>query len=80
MTVTIFSTSTCQRCSTVKLHLDRRGIAYTEVILNNDRAQAVELRKQGFNEAPVVKVEQDGVVQWSEGYRPDFLDSLAPAS
>lgn len=78
MSVTVYSTGPqCAKCNTVKLHLGRRNIPFTEVRIDTDRPKAVELRQQGFNQAPVLKVEKDGVVSWSEGYRPDFIDSLA---
>lgn len=80
MSVTVFSTGpTCVRCTAVKRHLDRRGVVYTEVDLNGNIEQAIELRRKGFNLAPVVRVEMDGTESFCEGYRPDFLDGLQAA-
>lgn len=80
MSITFFTTGPqCHRCSIAAKHLDRRGLTYEKVDLNENIDQAIALRKQGFNLAPVIRAEaDDGAVSWSEGYRPDFIDALAP--
>lgn len=80
MSIIIHSTGpNCQRCTTVKRHMDKRGISYIENRIDLDIDQAKALRGRGFNLAPVIQAEINGETQWSEGYRPDFIDSLAPA-
>lgn len=78
ISITMYSTGqTCHRCRAVARHLNKLGLEYTEIDLMQDRDKAVELRSQGHNEAPVLLVTRDGVEEWSEGYHPDYLDSLA---
>ena len=79
MTVTIYTSGpSCQACTLTKRHLDRRGIAYSEVPLDNDNAAAAIER--GFTKAPVVCVSIDGVDQSWDGYRPDRIDALRGAA
>ena len=74
-TVTVYSQPACHACVMTKRHLDRRGIAYTELPINDDvRAAAMEL---DIASAPVVCVSIDGVESWFGGYRPDRLDEIA---
>lgn len=77
MSVILYSTGeSCQRCRVAKKHLEARNIPYVEVDLMRDHEQAVALRAQGFNLAPVIRAEMDGVESFSEGYSPDFIDGL----
>lgn len=78
ISITMFSTGpSCFRCRAVSRHLGKLGLEYVEVDLMKDRDKAVELRSKGHNEAPVLCVVRDGQEEWSEGYHPDYLDSLA---
>ncbi|MCV7102528.1 glutaredoxin family protein [Mycobacterium palustre] len=78
MTVTVYTTGpSCMACQQTKRHLDKRGIAYTELPLDDDdnRAAALEL---GFRTAPVVVAQRAGEWDWQawDGYRPDRIDAL----
>lgn len=77
LNVTVFSAEKCVRCNAVKRRLGDREIEYEEVRVDQDEDQASALKKRGFWEVPVMRVEKDGEVQWSDGYRPDFIDGLA---
>ena len=79
MSIQLYTTGdACFRCKAVKRKLDQLGLAYDEINLLEDRDLAVELRGRGFNEAPVICVSRDGQEdEWSEGFRPDYLASLA---
>lgn len=68
----------CMACVQTKRHLDKLGIAYTELPIDDDdnRAAALEL---GFRTAPVVVAQHSGEWEWQawDGYRPDRIDALA---
>ncbi|MDN4521389.1 glutaredoxin domain-containing protein [Mycolicibacterium austroafricanum] len=77
--VTVYTNGpSCMACTQTKRHLDRRGIAYTELPLDEgNTAAAIEL---GFTTAPVVCVSIDGVESSWAGYRPDRIDAIARAA
>ena len=55
---------------------DKIGIDYQ--VVEADEATAKELRREGFGEFPVVKVELGGEASWSwSGYRHDDIKRLA---
>lgn len=85
--VTVYTSSACPACTMTKRHLIRRGIPFTEVVLESDDgilAAAVEL---GLRQAPIVCVSTDPLPRvggdWAasevfwDGYRPDRIDALA---
>jgi glutaredoxin-like protein NrdH len=76
MTVTVYTTGTsCSACTATKRHLQRRGIAFTELPIDDDvLAAASEL---GFASAPIVCVSIGDQDQSWDGYRPDRIDRLA---
>ena len=80
LTVTIYTSGpSCMACVQTKRHLDRRGIAYTEVPIDSDDGIAAAAIELGFTTAPVVCVATaDGEQSW-DGYRPDRIDSLGAA-
>ena len=76
--VTVYSSPACHACTLTKRHLDKRGIPYTEVLIDDDvRAAAYEL---DITSAPIVCVSVDGVEGYWGGYRPDRLDEIARAA
>lgn len=75
-TVTVYTTGPgCQSCKLTKMHLNRRGIPYTEVRIDTDDTAAAKINQLGFTgtSAPVVTVGEDQ--SWN-GYRPDKIDGL----
>jgi glutaredoxin-like protein NrdH len=71
--VTIISSPGCQPCRISKMHMDRKGIEYTERNVADD-PEALELAKSlGYNSSPVIIA---GDRHWS-GLRLDLIDSLA---
>lgn len=59
-TVTIFSTTTCKYCKTVKDHLNEKGVPFEEVMLdlNPERLQE-SISISGTRSVPVTKIVTD---------------------
>lgn len=70
----------CMKCEQTKRHMSKKGIAFTEAVL--DGGDVIAAQYLGLGTAPVV------VVSWPDGrddevwddYRPDRIDALAAAS
>lgn len=75
MRVTVFVPPTnCAACKATKLRMDRFGIEY-EVVVVDDSAG---LKAEGFSEFPVVKVDCGDGASWSwSGYRDVEISELA---
>lgn len=69
---TLYSARGCGRCVATKRALERKGIAYTEVNLDNDEQARQMLRERGFHELPVIITDTDA---WS-GFRIDKLEEM----
>lgn len=76
-TVTVYTAPNCMGCVQTKRHLDRRGIAYSEVPIDDDNREAILFL--GYTSAPVVCANVNGAEQHWAGYRPDRLDAIAKA-
>ena len=74
MSITVYSTPSCQQCRMTKKHLERNGLDYTEVDITKDNAAREYVMKQGFIQAPIVDL-GDGEI--FSGFRPDRLDAAA---
>lgn len=79
--VTVYTSGpSCQACTMTKRHLDRRGIAYTEVRIDSDDNILLAINELGFSTAPVVCASTpEGELSW-DGYRPDRINALGGAS
>jgi len=73
MTVTIFSKSACVQCSATYRELDRLGIAYTVLDVEQDNAAREQMIDLGYRQLPVVMA---GDAHWS-GFQPDRLRALS---
>lgn len=73
MGVTVYSKHHCPQCDATKRRLDRLGIPYVVVDLDDDPDMAGRLAGEGYRQTPVVKT--DGG-EWS-GYRPDLINGIA---
>lgn len=69
--VKLYSRPGCVQCAATEKMLNKLGIAYTKVHVNDMIAE--ELREEGFTALPVVHTPVD---MWS-GFRPDKLATLA---
>ncbi|OIN79993.1 glutaredoxin family protein [Mycobacterium malmoense] len=79
-TVTVYTAGpACMACTQTKRHLERRGIPYTEIPINENIASAgirAAIAELGFSTAPVVCVSTHSGEQAWDGYRPDRIDAL----
>lgn len=73
--VTVYAKGHCPQCDATRRRLDRLGIPYLTVVLDDDPGMAAALADEGYRQAPVVKT---GRGCWS-GYRPDLIDALKRA-
>lgn len=81
LTVTVYTAGpSCMACKQTLRHLDRRGIAYTEVPIDSEDGIAAAAIELGFTTAPVVCAFVDGREESWDGYRPDRIDALAGAA
>lgn len=76
MDVTVYTpVEDCVACRQTKRRLDRLGISFSEIVADDERAEA--LRRDGFRAWPVVMVSMGGA-SWSwSGYRHDDITRLA---
>lgn len=63
-------------CTQTKRHLNRRGIAYTEIPIDSDGNIIEAILECGFTTAPVVCAATSQGEQAWDGYRPDRIDGL----
>lgn len=76
MSVTVFTTGPgCHLCHTTKLHMQKKGIPFEEVRLDQNPELADKVRELGFSTAPIVLVDEFDEV-W-EGYRSESINELA---
>lgn len=74
MSVVVYETPNCQQCFATKRQLKLRDIPYTPVNLaENPEAYQMVTTELGYNQAPVVVVENDGETTHWSGFRPDML-------
>lgn len=72
MTVKIWTKSFCVQCDQTKKQLDKLGIEYLELNLENNLEQLEAFKEQGLMAAPIVETE---IGTWS-GFRLDKLQAL----
>ncbi|MDP7703234.1 glutaredoxin domain-containing protein [Mycobacterium sp. TY815] len=78
--VTVYTSGPgCMACVQTKRHMDRRGIAYTEVVIGDDELTMEAIAYLGFRTAPVVCAATKSGEQVWDGYRPDRIDRLTMA-
>lgn len=72
--VKVITSSSCTACNATKKTLNKYGIPFEEVNVDNDEATRQELLSMNYTALPVVIVDED--TSWS-GFRYDRLRSLA---
>lgn len=72
MRITIYTKDACVQCDATKNALDRSGLAYQLVNLDQDVEAIEHLRALGYRQVPVVMA---GDTHWS-GFRPDKIAAL----
>lgn len=73
--IDVYTQPGCGPCVTVKMHLKRAGIAFTEHDITADPDAADTVRELGYQGTPVV-VAGD---MHTQGYRRDWLDTVVDA-
>lgn len=66
----------CVACRTTKMRFDKLGVSYE--VVESDESTVDELRREGFSQFPVVKIDCGDGAGWSwSGYRDDNIRKLA---
>lgn len=74
MKVTVYTLPVCVQCNQTKKLMDREGIEYDAVNLQDVPELAAEFKDAGLLQAPIVVVGNDGR-RWT-GFRPDLIKEL----
>lgn len=72
MSVIVYTNPNCQPCKATKRKLDKEGIPYSEVNIQEDEKAKERVRALGYSSAPVVMTDDD---HWSS-FRPDKIAEL----
>ena len=75
MTITVYTTPSCQQCNMTKRWLTKNDITFNTVDLTTSPEAAAMVKALGYRAAPVVMA---GTEHWT-GFRPDLLAPLAAA-
>lgn len=73
MQVTVYTVPNCPQCMTTKRLMDKKGIRYEEVALQDNLDKLEEFKAQGYTSAPIITTD---IKIWS-GFRFDRIESLA---
>lgn len=71
--VTVYTTPNCVQCNQTKKMMDKLGIQYSVVNLEENQDKLAEFKEQGYMSAPIVTTD---VKIWS-GFRHGKIKSLA---
>ncbi|MDR5899834.1 glutaredoxin-like protein NrdH [Halomonas vilamensis] len=72
MSITVYSASACVQCSATYRALDKQGIFYTVIDIDEKPSAREELKQLGHRQLPVVVA---GDEHWS-GFQPDRIKAL----
>lgn len=73
MLISIYTKNNCMQCTATKNIMDKQGLAYQLINLDDEPAAIDNLKALGYRQLPVVMADSD---HWS-GFRPDKLMRLA---
>ncbi|WP_275554620.1 glutaredoxin-like protein NrdH [Mixta sp. Marseille-Q2659] len=73
MLITIYTKNNCMQCTATKNIMDKQGLTYQLINLDDEPAAIENLKALGYRQLPVVMADGD---HWS-GFRPDKLMRLA---
>lgn len=79
MQIIIYSTTTCPYCSALKEYLEAKSIAFTEKLIDQDKAASKEMEKDsgGFKGVPfVVIIKDDGTKETVIGFDKGRINSV----
>lgn len=68
--ITVYSKPNCSMCEATKATLDKYELEYTLIDFMADPAALDKVISMGYQQAPVVVVEQDGIESSWSGYEP----------
>lgn len=75
--VTVYTKPDCQPCKGTKRKLDKEGIEYTELSLEEDAEAVAKAKELGYTQAPVVVVDLGEGNTWSWcGFQPTQIAKL----
>lgn len=74
MLITIYTKNNCMQCTATKNIMDKQGLAYQLINLDEEPAAIENLKALGYRQLPVVMADGE---HWS-GFRPDKLMRLTP--
>ena len=74
MTITVYTKPACVQCHATYKALDKQGLTYQVVDISADDDARDYVMSLGYQQAPVVVVDDDE--HWS-GFRPDRVKALA---
>lgn len=70
--IKVYTKNNCQPCLATKRRMEKKGIEFVEINIDEQPELAQDLMSLGFIQSPVVVTED---ASWS-GYSPDKIDSL----
>ncbi|GLR10381.1 NrdH-redoxin [Mixta theicola] len=73
MLITVYTKNNCMQCTATKNIMDKQGMAYQLINLDDEPGAIENLKALGYRQLPVVMADGDS---WS-GFRPDKLIRLA---
>lgn len=72
--ITVFGTVNCMQCKMVGKIMDREGIDYKYINIDEDQEAREKLSLFGFKSVPVTMVERPGEpADFIQGFRPDEI-------
>lgn len=76
MTITVYSAASCVQCSATYREMEKLGLSYTVINLDETPEAKDEVVRLGYRQLPVVTA---GETHWS-GFRPDRIRELSAAT
>jgi glutaredoxin-like protein NrdH len=73
--ITVWTKTDCTQCVMTKKLMTRKGIEFEEADLEADDAQLAAFKEDGFMQAPIVALGNNGR-RWA-GFRPDLIEELS---
>lgn len=81
MKTTVYSLPNCVQCRATKLYLDKKGVDYDEIFLNeDDDAWELAVKTLGYKSAPVIIVRDsdDNIMEHWNGFSPEKIGKIVP--
>ena len=72
MRIIIYTKNNCVQCTATKNAMDKQGLDYQLINLDQEPGEAETLKSLGYRQVPVVMAAED---HWS-GFRPDKISAL----